>query len=169
MRMIGPPSATKAHVSSTLTGLVPTPLFVNEMFPALWDAGLHSCVDPVGLLAQSYKETGGGAFGGKVKPKFYNTAGIKVRHNDLFPGITDDDHPLAHQMFPNWEVGAAAHAQHVRAYAGCPITGELILDPRYVWVIGKFTLTDWSQLGGKWAPSSTYGVEIEQLMRELIS
>ena len=83
MRMIGPPSATKAHVSSALTGLAPTPLFVNEMFPALWDAGLHSCVDPVGLLAQSYKETGGGAFGGKVKPKFYNTAGIKARHNTI--------------------------------------------------------------------------------------
>ena len=60
-------------------------------------------------------------------------------------------------------------AQHVRAYAGCPITGELIVDPRYVWVIGKHTLTEWSQLGGKWAPSTTYGTEIEQLMQKLIA
>jgi hypothetical protein len=109
-------------------------------------------IDPVGLVAQSYKETGAGAFGGKVSPRFYNTAGIKVRHTDIFPGTTDDDRPLAHQMVSNWEVGAAAHAQHVRAYAGCPISGELIVDPRYVWVNGKFKLTEWSDLSGNWAP-----------------
>jgi N-acetylmuramoyl-L-alanine amidase len=95
--------------------------------------------------------------------------GIKIRNPDLFPGVTDDDRPLAHQMFANWEAGAAAQAQHVRAYAGCPVTGELIVDPRYVWVIGKHTLIEWSQLGGKWAPSPTYGTEIEQLMQKLIA
>ena len=169
MRMIGPPSATRTHVVGTLAGLAPTALFVNDMFPALWDAGLQYCVDPVGMVAQSYKETGGGAFSGKVKPLFFNTAGIKIRNPDLFPGVTDDDRPLAHQMFANWQVGAAAQAQHVRAYAGCPVTGELIVDPRYVWVIGKHTLTEWSQLGGKWAPSPTYGTEIEQLIQKLIA
>lgn len=96
-----------------------------------------------------------------------NTAGIKVRHTDLFPGITDNDRPLEHQMFPNWEVGAVAQAQHVRAYAGLAVTGELIVDPRYVWVIGHLSLTEWSELGGKWAPSPTYGVEIENLMQQL--
>ncbi len=70
-------------------------------------------------------------------------------------------------MFPNWEVGAAAQAQHVRAYAGLPVTGELIVDPRYVWVIGRFSLTEWSDLGGRWAPSPTYGIEIENLMQQL--
>jgi hypothetical protein len=152
MKMVGPPSATKEHVSGELAGMSPTPLFTQHIFPALWDAGLHYCIDPVGLVAQSYKETGAGAFGGKVSPRFYNTAGIKVRHTDIFPGTTDDDRPLAHQMVSNWEVGAAAHAQHVRAYAGCPISGELIVDPRYVWVNGKFKLTEWSDLSGNWAP-----------------
>lgn len=108
-----------------------------------------------------------GHFGGKVKPEFYNAAGIKVRHPNLFPGITDDDLPLAHQLFPNWEVGAFAHAQHVCAYASKPIAGELVVDPRYTLVKPNLNLKHWAELGGRWAPSGTYGVEIEQIIQEL--
>ena len=168
MKIVGPPSEVRAHVLAKLTGLKPAPIFTQDILPPLWDAGLRYGIDPVGLVAQSYKETGAGKFTGKVTSRFYNTAGIKIRHTDLFPGTTDNDHPLAHQMFPNWEVGAAAHAQHVRAYAGWPVSGELIVDRRYVWVIGKFSLTDWSDLCGKWEPP-TYGQEIESMMLTLIS
>jgi hypothetical protein len=105
MKMVGPPSATKEHVSGELAGMGPTPLFTQHIFPAPWDAGLHYYIDPVGLVAQSYKETGAGAFGGKVTPRFYNTAGIKIRHTDIFPGTTDDDRPPAHQMFPTGRSG----------------------------------------------------------------
>ena len=169
MKIAGQPSAARDHVLSKLAGLQSAPLFTQEIFPRLWDAGLHYGIDPVGLVAQSHKETGGGRFTGNVRPRFYNTAGIKIRHLDLFPGVTDGDRPLAHQMFPNWEVGAAAHAQHVRAYAGWPVSGELIVDPRYGLVIGQHSLTDWSDLGGKWAPSATYGIEIEKTMQLLIA
>ena len=84
----------------------------------------------------------------------------------MFPGITDQDRPLAHQMFPSWEVGAAAQAQHLRAYAGQPVTGDLSLTSLRV---GHRTLSliEWSDLGGKWAPSPTYGIEIEQIMQTL--
>lgn len=167
MKLISAPSADRSHVLQELNGLNPAPLFTADMFPAIWDAGLHYGVDPVGLVAQSFKETAGGRFTGNVRARFYNTAGIKIRHLDLFPGVTDGDRPLAHQMFPNWPVGAAAQAQHVRAYAGAPVGGDLIVDPRYVWVIGNFSLTDWSDLGGRWAPSPTYGTEIEQIMQTL--
>jgi hypothetical protein len=169
MNIVSQPSAVRSSVVSRLTGLNPAPVFTQDIFPALWDADLHYGIDPVGLVAQSFKETGAGRFTGNVTPQFYNTAGIKIRHTNIFPGTTDNDRPLAHQMFPNWEVGAAAHAQHVRAYAGRPVSGELIVDPRYVWVIGRFSLTRWSDLGGKWAPSPTYGAEIENIMRTLIS
>ena len=57
----------------------------------------------------------------------------------------------------------------MRAYAGCPISGELIVNPRYVWVNGKFKLTEWSDLSGNWAPSATYGSEVEDLMQKLIT
>jgi hypothetical protein len=87
-----------------------------------------------------------------------------------FPARPTTITPLAHQLFPNWEVGSAAHAQHVRAYAGWPVSGrDMIVDPRYGLVIGKHTLTHWAELGGKWAPSPTYGTEIENLMQKLIN
>jgi hypothetical protein len=138
------------------------------MFPVLWDAGLRYGIDPVGMVAQSFKETGKGHFGGKVLPQFYNTAGIKIRHVGLLPG-TEDDKPLAHQMFPNWEVGAVAQAQHLRAYVSKPVTGELIVDPRYTVVAPNLNLKHWADLGRNWAPSPTYGVEIETLIQQLIS
>ena len=40
---------------------------------------------------------------------------------------------------PELGVGAAAQAQQVSASAGLAVTGELIVDPRYVWVIGHFS------------------------------
>ena len=86
MKIVGPPSALRSAVLQRLNGLNPAPLFTEDIFPAVWDAGLHYGIDPVGLVAQSYKETGAGRFTGNVRPKFYNTAGIKVRHTDLFPG-----------------------------------------------------------------------------------
>ena len=169
MEMMRAPSADKGSVLAKLGTLAVAPRFTQEMFPALWDAALRYGVDPVGLVAQSYKETGKGNFGGQVKPQFYNTAGIKIRHVGLFPGVTDDDRPLAHQMFPNWEVGAVAQAQHICAYASKPITGELIVDPRYTLVAKNLNLKHWTDLGGRWAPSPTYGTEIENILTTLIS
>jgi hypothetical protein len=31
----------------------------------------------------------------------------------------------------------------------------------------SFLLTEWSDLGGEWGPSPTYGIEIENLMQTL--
>jgi Mannosyl-glycoprotein endo-beta-N-acetylglucosaminidase len=169
MEIMRAPSADKSCVLAKLSTLTVAPRFTQEMLPALWNAALRYGIDPVGLVAQSYKETGKGNFGGQVKPQFYNTAGIKVRHVDLFPGITDNDRPLAHQMFPNWEVGAVAHAQHICAYASKPITGELIVDPRYTLVAKNLNLKHWADLGARWAPSPTYGTEIENILTTLIS
>jgi len=161
--IMAPASASRAVVMSNL---VATPLFTDQMFPRLWAAAELYGVDPVGVVAQSGKETGWGAFGGAVTARWYNTAGIKVRHLDLVPGVTDGDRPLAHQMFPNWEVGAVAHVQHLCAYAGREID-DLIVDPRYVWVMGQHLVQTWAELGGKWAPSPTYGEEIETIMDRL--
>jgi hypothetical protein len=141
------------------------PRFVDEMFPALWASALEYGIDPVGMVAQSGKETGWGNYTGKVLPGFYNTAGIKIRHQNMFPGITDGDKPLAHQMFPNWAVGAMAHAQHLRIYAGKPVLG-LVVDPRYH-LVGPPPVLRWGELGGRWAPSVTYGLEIEAIMDRL--
>jgi N-acetylmuramoyl-L-alanine amidase len=148
------------------------------MAPALWAAGMEYGIDPVGMVAQSGKETGWGQYPGAVRDWFYNTAGIKVRYIDrvraLVAGITgvpvdqvSADHPLVHAQFPNWTVGAMAHAQHLRAYAGSQIVG-LVVDPRYT-LVGPPYVSTWAGLGGRWAPSATYGTEIEAIMERLAS
>lgn len=120
-RIIGPPSANWAFVSLRVqerTGI--NPRFHREVFAPIWRAGLKYGVDSVGMVAHAIRETGGGNFGGNVRPEFFNTCGLKIRYNHLFPGITDGDRPLAHQMFPNWDTGALAQAEHLRAYTGWP-------------------------------------------------
>jgi hypothetical protein len=170
MRILGPPpkGVTLATVKTLLPGLGATPLFVNDMAPALWTAAVKYAVDPTGLIAQAFKETGGGTFKGNVRAEFCNPAGIKLRYPNLFPGVTDGDNPLAHAMFPNWAVGAEAHAQHLRAYTGALIDGHLVVDPRLVFVVGRYQVETFEELGGKWAPSPTYGTELVAIASKLI-
>lgn len=169
MRILGPPSVTVAHLSARLTLQADAhPRFLGEMFQPLWEAAESYTVDPVGMVAQAFKETGGGRYGGKVKPEHYNPCGLKIRHLDLYPGVTDGDNPLAHAMFPNWTTGCRAQAQHLRAYAGWPVHPENLVDPRYTLVIGRHRCESFEELGGKWAPSLTYGQEIVTLARRLL-
>jgi N-acetylmuramoyl-L-alanine amidase len=166
MRIIGPPSASADIVLAHLaTHFSVHARFTAEMFPALWEAGEKYSIDPVGVVAQSYKETAGGKFTGVVRPEFYNTCGLKIRHLGVLPEASGDL-PLAHSMFASWEVGAEAHVQHLRAYAGWPVDRGLIVDPRYRYVTGS-RLENWSELGTRWAPSPTYGTEIETIMTQL--
>lgn len=188
MRILGPSSASYSTVVRNLNAFLSNPsdppipgllastdIFRSAMVPALWSAAVRYGLDPVGVIAQSHKETGGGTFLGKVKPTFYNTCGLKIRHQGIL-GTPDDptvgEQPLAHAMFPNWQVGAEAHAQHLRAYAGYPVEEEdperLIVDPRYPLVVGKHRCESFEDLSGKWAiPGKTYGEEIVTTARKL--
>jgi hypothetical protein len=163
VRIIGPPSAKLASIILP-TGT--TALFRDQIAPALWDAAVSYGIDPVGVVAQSYKETVGGTFKGNVRPEFCNPCGLKNRVS-LFPGVDDNDNPLAHARFASWEVGAEAHVQHLCAYAGQPLLGQMIVDPRYDFVAGKYALENFNELGGRWAPSLTYGLELVAIARRL--
>lgn len=171
MIIMGLPTASLAHVRSKFSA----GRFRDEMLNPLWSAAANRGVDPVGVVAQSMKETATGQFGGQVKPQFYNTCGLKIRHMEMYPGITDNDNPLAHQVFPNWRVGAIAHVQHLMAYAGVPVLHEPILTGRYDYVFGKYSnIIHFENLGGKtedgrikWAPSSSYGSELVAIARKL--
>jgi hypothetical protein len=167
LRIIGPPSATAATVSANLVKMGAAPLFVNQMFVPLWNEALDHVIDPVGMVAQSYKETAAGRFTGAVTPQFYNTAGIKVRHLGKFPGMDDGDRPLAHAQFSSWWIGARAHAQHLRAYAGCAVPDIEIVDPRYWLVFGKHAAVNFEDLSGKWAPAADYGTSLVAIARKL--
>jgi hypothetical protein len=171
MRILAPPPSgvTLDSIQARLPAVGANTLFVTSIAPALWAAAVKYAVDPVGMIAQSLKETAGGAFTGKVRPEFYNTAGIKVRHPDVVPGVTDGDNPLAHAMFANWAVGAEAHAQHLRAYTGALVDGHLVVDPRLVFVVGRYRVEDFEELGGKWAPSPSYGQEVVAVAARLLA
>lgn len=174
MRILGPPSADYSTVFVNLSRIGAKPLFLNEMFPALWAAALRYSVDAVGVVAQAYKETGGGAFGRLVLPKMYNTAGLKLRH----PGLlldTAGEVPGAHAQFISWAHGAEAHVQHLLCYAGTlDMSGKsyLVVDPRAWIVVSKgYRAETFEELSGKWAGDDTsrYGEEIVELAEELMA
>jgi hypothetical protein len=166
MRILGPPSANYDVVRANLIRLGAHDRFVNDMLPALWMAAVKYAIDPPGMVSQAFKETGGGKFGGKALWQFHNTCGLKLRYPGLFPESTGDM-PLAHSQFASWDVGAEAHAQHLRAYTGCAIDGHLNIDPRWVFVWGKYRVETFEELGGKWAPSPSYGTEIVDIAGQL--
>jgi hypothetical protein len=171
VRIIGPPSATREIAFERASARVGVQqVFVSQMFPALWSAGLTHGIDPVGVVAQSAHETGWGRFGGAVRAEFCNPAGLKnsPEQQRLFPGVGDGDQPLSHALFSNWFEGALAQVQHLCAYAGQPVIG-LVVDPRYETVrrLGRSPLENFSQLGGAWAPNPNYGVLIEDVMHYL--
>lgn len=181
MRILGGASGTWDAVYGRLLDMPEvTDLFRAEMFNPLWRAADAYHVDPVGVIAQAGKETGWGSFRGAVKPWFRNTCGLKVADvaevKKLIPTILDD-HPLCHAQFGSWAAGAAAHVQHLRAYAGWPVrfddTDLPLLDPRYhllkAYLAPGKGLTHFEELGGRWAPSPTYGAEIVATARNLVA
>lgn len=170
MRILGPPSADYDTVLTNLVRKGAAPLFVNDMLPALWAASLRYSVDAVGVVAQSFKETGGGTFTRLVKANFYNTAGLKLRHPNAALG-TAGEVTLAHSQFCSWRHGAEAHVQHLLAYAGTlDMSGDsyLIVDPRAAFVVGKYQVETFEELSGKWAPSLSYGQDLVALAEELM-
>lgn len=172
MRIMGPATADRAKAFGKLAAFSPSPLFVDTIAPAVWQAALRYGIDPVGAVAQSAKETGWGKFPGAITAQWRNTCGLKVREDGMVRsllGTTNFDHALVHAQFGSWETGAAAHMHHLRAYAGCPIVGEPVLSPRYDYVIGKAPLLNFEDLGGvgRWAPASDYGIRLVEIANKL--
>ena len=126
---------------------------------------------------QAAKETGYGRFGGVLDESYHNPCGLKI------PSGGDDYDPNAHKRFDNWEQGVIAHLDHLALYAGANgypktvyveswkdegLASNETYDPRHIgWfgttsgILGK--ATNAIDLGAKWAPSSSYGVELFRL------
>ena len=125
---------------------------------------------------QAAKETGYGKFGGVITAEYHNPCGLKT------PQGGNDNDPNAHKKFDNWDQGVMAHLDHLALYAGAAnypktvyvekykksgLASNETYDPRHIgnWyytkVYGK--ATNIIDLGGNWAPSLTYGVEIFRL------
>ncbi|WP_195245509.1 Ig-like domain-containing protein, partial [Clostridium celatum] len=121
---------------------------------------------------QAAKETGYGRFGDVLDESYHNPCGLKN------PTGGDDYDPDAHKKFDNWDQGVIAHLDHLALYAGAqgyPKTNyvdkwkdaELMFnetyDPRH---LGWYSTSLYgisktiNSLGGNWAPSLTYGIEL---------
>lgn len=163
--IITAPTATLAHLQRRAAEMGANDLFVEEMTPALYRVAVRYGIDPTVMVAQSFHETGGGHFGRAVTPAHHNTCGLKVR-NPVGPDHNPDDHAT----FASWEHGATAHAQHLYAYAGLALPpGERNIDPRWDWVYGKHRVTTMTELGGRWAPSPTYGQRVRDTALRLLA
>ena len=128
-----------------------------------WDySSEHGNVNPAIAYVQSAKETGYGKFGGVIDASFHNPCGLKTAAGG------DNYDPNAHQRFSSWDIGVQAHLDHLALYAGAngyPKSDSN--DPRHFRTIkGKATTV--SSLSGNWAPSSTYGDEINALYESLL-
>lgn len=125
-------------------------------------APTHGNVNPAIAYVQAAKETGYGNFGGVLNESYNNPCGMKTS-----AGGSDSD-PSAHQKFNTWDEGVQAHLDHLALYAGA--TGyprSNTYDPRHFATIKGKAVTV-NALGGKWAPSLTYGEEVNKLYNDLL-
>lgn len=123
----------------------------------------HGDVNPAIAYVQAAKETGFGKFGGVLDESFHNPCGLKIA-----AGGSDTD-PNAHKRFDDWDQGVQAHLDHLALYAGVDgYPRDNTYDERQFRTV-KGTSPTVNSLGGKWAPSPTYGEEVNQLYNDLLS
>ncbi|NFG62913.1 N-acetylmuramoyl-L-alanine amidase [Clostridium sp. CMCC3677] len=119
-------------------------------------------VNPAIAYVQSAKETGYGNFTGVLDESYNNPCGLKTAAGG------DDNDKNAHEKFDNWDEGVQAHMDHLALYAGAkgyPKSDSY--DPRNFRTIkGKAKTV--KELSGVWAPSSTYGKEVNALYNDLL-
>jgi hypothetical protein len=134
-----------------------------DVAPIYWQVAPKYNVPAEIAYAQAAKETNYGKFTGIVPPEYHNWCGLKVL------GATGDT-LQDHKEFPEDWIGITAHIQHLAKYGGMdiPIPGDNLFDPRAQYVV-KGSAPTLKDLGGKWAPSSTYGIEIENLVLNIRS
>lgn len=120
-------------------------------------------VNPGIAYVQAAKETGYGNFGGVLNESYNNPCGMKTS-----AGGGDYD-PNAHQRFNSWDEGVQAQMDHLALYAGAAgYPKKTTFDPRhFVTIKGKAVTVN--SLGGNWAPSSTYGEEVNKLYNDLLT
>jgi len=151
--IIAPPSATVEQAQKWAESRGATQVFIS-LAPLFWELSKTSGVDPAVAYAQSAKETAFGRYTGVLDSSFHNTCGLKTTQGG------DNYDPGAHMRFADWYTGITAHLDHLALYAGAlgyPKTGTP--DPRhFAYLSGRAGTVE--ELGGKWAPSTDYGVSL---------
>ena len=154
------PTTDVAQMRAWATARGANVLFI-DLAPTFYNVAITVGVDPAVLYTQSAKETNFMRFTGVLDESYMNSAGIKTTTGG------DDYDPNAHHRFDSWEQGIRAQADHLALYAGAPgYPDPNSPDPRHFdFLAGRAPMVE--QLGGNWAPSETYGLEIIRYMNEL--
>lgn len=158
--ILSTPRATVEQAKAWAMAKGASDVFIN-LADIVWEESIKAGVDPTVVYAQSAKETGFGKFGGVLNETFMNPAGLKISEGG------EDFDQGAHQVFNNWESGVQAQIDHLALYAGASGYPKLdTTDPRHFnFLMGTATTVE--ELGGKWAPSFSYGTEIVSMMGEI--
>lgn len=139
--------------------------FIN-LAQLYWEiAPKRAGIDPAVAYVQFACETGflyrdGKSMAG-IDATYHNPCGLKTSQ-----GGRDTDRN-AHKRFKDWYEGITAHVDHLALYAGAegyPRTDTP--DPRHFSFI-KGRAKKVEMLGGKWAPSPTYGKKLVSMLKKL--
>ena len=163
--IIGTPLATQKQCVKYLMRNNPNPnlnVSAEEIVAYYYEEGMREGIRPDVAICQAIKETGFWNYGGDVDPKQNNFCGLGTTGGGVRGGY-----------FPTAQLGVRAHIQHLLAYTSTrrPITP--LVDPRYDIVrkaYGTRTLSNWSDLNGRWAvPGHYYGQEIMSMFIAMVS
>ncbi|PZM61839.1 N-acetylmuramoyl-L-alanine amidase [Paenibacillus dendritiformis] len=137
-----------------------------ELADLYWElAPQHGGVDPAVAYVQFAHETGylyrDGRSAAGIDASYKNPCGLKVTAGG------GDYQASAHKRFRDWKEGITAHLDHLALYAGAAgYPRANTPDPRhFAYLLG--TAKTLEALGGKWAPSPTYGTRLADELSKL--
>ncbi|WP_374018990.1 N-acetylmuramoyl-L-alanine amidase [Paenibacillus thiaminolyticus] len=163
--ILGPASATVEQAREWARSKNAPAEFV-ELADLYWQlAPQCGGVDPAIAYVQFGHETGylyrDGHSAAGIDASYHNPCGLKVTAGG------GDYEASAHKRFRDWREGISAHLDHLALYAGAagyPRAGTP--DPRhFAYLFGTAKTVE--SLGGKWAPSVSYGQKLVQYLKEV--
>lgn len=164
-QIMGGAVATKEQCVRFLLKRNPNPLLTvspEELVDYYYEEGSREGIRPDIAFAQALLETGYFRYGGTVIPSQNNYCGL---------GTTSKT--VKGAFFSEARIGVRAHIQHLLAYVSTKEPQTAVEDPRYKLVrqtYGENTLSQWSDLNGRWAvPGNNYGQTILETYHSILN
>lgn len=163
--ILGPASATLAQAKAWARSKNAPAEFV-ELADLYWElAPAHGGVDPAIAYVQFGHETGylyrDGRSAAGIDASYRNPCGLKITAGG------GDTQASAHKRFKDWQEGITAHLDHLALYAGASgYPKKDTPDPRHFAYLHG-TAPTVQELGGKWAPSASYGRKLMEYLEEM--
>lgn len=135
---------------------------INEFCRILYEEATAEGVRAEVVFAQAMLETGWLQFGGDVDPDQCNFCGLGAT------GGGNPGHSFNDNGSDSVRMGLRAQVQHLKAYASKDDLNNECIDPRFGYVT-RGCAPKIDDLGGHWAPSASYGVNVRTLAESLLA